>query len=127
MSDTFALRGSWDVTPNLSGMSGSGCPSIVTPISESVITDNKQLVDVDLGVDTPVVVDFGGVTNAHVVTVYTNRKTRVRLTSSDGATQSVPVDGLLHLISRSAPITALDLTRTPATETKVKVFLGERA
>ena len=55
----------------------------------------------------------------------TGGKVRVRLTSADGATQAVPVDSLLVLVDRATTVSAIDLTRTPSTSTRVQVFLGE--
>lgn len=126
MADTFQMTGVWASVPLLSDPS-SGTASLTAPIAETLQLKERQLWEEILTVDTPVVVSFGGVANAHVVVVKSNRKVRVRLTSADGSQQSVPVDGLLHIICKSVPITAIDVMRVAATETKVKVFLGEKA
>lgn len=126
MADTFNLVGSYTVAP-ASGIS-SGCPSIDTPINEPLVLGAKNYQDLVLGVDTPVAVPFGTVVNAHVIVIKAiGGKVRVRLTSADGSLQSVPVDSLLALIALGVPVTAIDLTRTPATSTTVKVFVGEKA
>jgi hypothetical protein len=126
MADSYLLSGSWTVTPNAGG-DVSGCPEIITPINETLQLGQKQLFETTLTADAPVVVDFGGVTDAAVLFVSCNRKVRVRVTSSDGTDQAIPVDDLLQVISKTVFITALDLTRVTGQDTKVKVFLGERA
>ncbi len=106
----------------------SGRASELAPINESVVLAKKNGQDnYILTVDTPVPVAFGGVTNAHVVTIFSDRKITVRLTSADGATQSVPCDDMLIIVSKTTPFTAIDLTRVAAQETRVEVFIGEKS
>lgn len=126
-ADLFTLQGQWGTSPQTGGLLGSGATGLLTPILEQVTLDEKQLAQYDLTSDSPQVVDFGGVTNANVVIIACDRKVRVRITTTDGATQSIPVDDTLILISRTVAVTAIDLTRVPATETNVAVFLGEKA
>jgi len=128
MSDTFSLSAHARSAPNNTLPLGSGCPTIDFPFSEEVALAVKNYDEVNLTVDTPVPVVFGGVTNASVVIISPTNGAKVtaRITSADGVEQSIPVDDVLILISRSVPITAIDLTRVPATDTKVKVFLGEK-
>lgn len=128
MSDKFTLQANARATPNSTLPLGSGCPTIDIPFDEEVTLATKNYEEVGLSVDTPVAVSFGGVTNASVVIISTvnGAKVTVRITSADGATQSIPIDDTLILISRSVPVTAIDLTRVPATDTNVKVFLGEK-
>ena len=126
MAYQFALTGGYTNTP-LDGVP-SLAPNVDAPLDESMVITKKTEYDVDLTVDAPVAVQFGGVVNAHVIIVKTiGGKVKVRLTSADGAQQSVPVDSTIILISQSVPITAIDLTRVPATPTQVRVYLGERA
>jgi citrate lyase gamma subunit len=124
VADTYRLTGSSLVTP--AETPASGFPSIATPFDETVTLKRKHVDDIDLVIDSPVSVAFGGVVNANVVEIVANSKVRVRVTSADGSSQSIPVDGQLKLITRSAPITAMDLTRTTGQDTNVKVFLGEK-
>jgi hypothetical protein len=127
VADLFALQGGYTASP------ASGCPSglptIDTPLAESVMLSAKQIVEPTLTVDSPVAVAFGGVTNANVVVIKVKNggKVKARFTSADGSTQAVPVDSLLVLTALSVPITAIDLTRVPATATIVEVFLGQKA
>ena len=124
--DTFKLTGDY-VTLPLSG-SPSGDPEISSPVDESVTIKNKAIGLYELTADAVVAVGLCGLAGAHVVILKTvGGKVKVRLTSADGAVQSVPVDSFLCLISQTVPLTALDLTRVSGVTTTVKVFLGERA
>lgn len=124
MATQFALSGSYTAEP-LDGVPSLD-PSIGTPIEESMQLAYKTVVEAHLTTDAPATVAFGGVTNANVVILkVVSGKVKARLTSADGATQAVPVDTVFILTSRSVPVTAIDLTRVPATDTVVRVFLGE--
>ncbi len=128
MSDKFTLQASARSAPNNTLPLGSGCPTIDFPFLEELTLATKNYDEPDLLVDTPVPVQFGAVTNASVVIISTVNGARITalITSADGVAQAIPVDDTLILICRSAPVTAIDLTRLPATATKVKVFLGEK-
>ena len=121
----FLLSGSLVSSP--SGAE-SGDPGPIAPLDEA-LTLKRQLVDVyDLAADAPQAVAFGGLSQAHVVSIKAvGGKLRARITSADGAQQSIPVDGYLFLRSDTVPITAIDLTRVAGTATTAKVFLGEKA
>ncbi len=125
MADQFVLSGSYNVTPlSLTSLD----PSLATTIDEPLALKSKQFSDITLSVDTPVAVPFGTVINAHVVILKAlGGKVKARVTSADGATQAIPFDTFLILMSQTVPITAIDLTRVLATATTVKVFLGEKA
>jgi fructose-specific phosphotransferase system IIC component len=125
MADQFVLSGSYTVTPlSLTSLD----PSLATTIEEPLALKSKQLSDMTLSVDTPIAVPFGTVVNAHVVILKAlGGKVKARITSADGATQAIPFDTVLILMSQTVPITAIDLTRVAATATTVKVLLGEKA
>ncbi len=127
MADQFKLAGSYSTTPL--GGEPSFDPIIDAPINEIIQLTNKVVDSIDLTVDTPVAVGFGGVTNANIVILKSTGGVKViaRLTSADGTLQSVPFDTFLILMSMDVPITAIDLTRLPATATTVRVFLGEES
>jgi hypothetical protein len=126
MAYQFALTGSYTTTP-LNGEQ-SLAPTCNAVIDEPLTLTKKTEYDTTLTVDTPVAVQFGGVVNAHVVILKAvGGKMRARLTSADGTQQSVPVDSVLVLTALSVPVTAIDLTRVPATPVDVRVMLGERA
>jgi hypothetical protein len=122
----FALTGGYTTTP-LDGVP-SLAPNVDAPLDESMVVTMKTEYDVNLTVDTPVPVQFGGVTNANIVVLKTvGGKVKVRITSADGTQQSVPVDSTFIMLSQSVPVIAIDLTRVPATPTQVRIYLGERA
>lgn len=129
MSDLFQLTGSYFTQPATGAPSAD--PQVVsTGISESMELALKDLGEYSLAADAPVTVDFGGLTtgaNLVVIKVTSGGKIRVRLTSTDGTLQAIPVDSLLWIISESVAITAADLTRTAGVPTTVKVFLGQAA
>ena len=127
MADVFGLSGSFTTNPT-PGCNPSGLMAGGTPIDEIVTLSAKKYDDVNLDVDTPVSVSFGGLASASVLYVKTEGgKVRVRITTADGAQQSIPVDTMLLLISLAVPITAVDLTRVVGTATIVHVFLGQKA
>lgn len=107
--------------------SPSGIASFCTPIIEQLNLVQKDYDTLVLAADAPVSVSFGGgVTAASVVILKAvGGKVRARVTSADGSTQAVPFDSLLILISRTVPITAIDLMRVPGMATTVDVFLGQ--
>lgn len=128
MADTFKLSGSYTTRPVVGTQSGA--PSIDAPIDETVQLDSMVFQQYLLTSDSPLAIDFSsmGVDSANIVIVKTiGGKIRVRLTSTDGSTQAIPVDSFFLNISLTVPFTALDLTRTAGVETQVRVFLGERA
>lgn len=126
MSDSFRLTGGYTVTPQSAPLSFA--QTAEATIDESVTLSAKTTTDVLLTVDTPVAVNFGGVTVANVVILKAvGGKVTARLTSADGTSQSVPFDTYLILMNDAVPITAIDLTRVAGTSTIVRVFLGDKA
>jgi hypothetical protein len=124
MADSFVLDGSYSTTPAVGNPSGIG--AITAPLTESLQLTQKHYDTIPLGADAPAAINFGGVVNAHVVVLKaTGGKVRVRATSTDGALQAIPVDDLIIIISRTVPITAIDLTRVAGVLTLVDVFLGQ--
>ena len=125
MADVFRLDGSYQTQPTSGNLSGN--PEVDALISERVGLKNKAIAVYQLTTDSPVSVSLSGMAGVNVVCLKTvGGKVRVRFTSADGAQQAIPVDSFLSLINLSVPITAIDLTRQPATATTVQVFLGER-
>lgn len=125
MADLFVLSGSYSTTPQVG--SPSGVASIPAPIDEEAMLIAKFYNTITLTGDAPVSVQMGGVTKAHVVIVKVSagQKVRVRMTSTEGAQQAIPVDTWYTSISRTVPITAIDLTRTVGSQTIVDIFLGQ--
>jgi hypothetical protein len=126
VADVFALTGSWSLTP-ASGVPSLD-PSVSTPVNEIVPLQAKQVGDLTLTVDTPVSVDFGGVASANVVVLKAQGgPCTLAVTWADGTSQIVPFDSVFIDISLTNPITAMTITRQPATLTYVKVMLGQQA
>ena len=124
--DTFTLTGAFETKPTSGSL--SGVPSLVASLDERVQLENKSIQYFDLTGDAPVSVLFPTSFDCNVLVVKVDGgKARVRLTSSDGSTQSVPVDGFLVLMTYSVPITAIDLTRAPGVQVQVQVFMGDQA
>ncbi len=126
MSDTFSLNGSWESNPSGGCFTECGAPALEASFCESMYLAQREIVQYTLIADSVQAVSFGGVTDANVAIITSNRKVKVRLTSADGATQSVPCDGTMILISKTVPFTAIDLTRVAGTDTRVRIFLGEK-
>lgn len=124
MADVFTLSGGFTVVPTADPASGDPALSVV--LAESLQLSAKTVATYALTADSPVSVDFGGVTNAGVVSIRAvGGKVRARLTSADGSTQAVPIDPLGVFLCREVPVTAIDLTRVAGQDTNVVVFLGE--
>jgi hypothetical protein len=125
LTDIFNLVGDFETRP------GSGSrsidPEVRSRIAERMALSMKTMEDLELDVDSPVDVDMSNLDEANVVIIKTDQKVRARLTSSDGAAQAIPVDGVLVLISRTVGVTAIDLTRLTGLTTATRIFLGERA
>lgn len=113
MSDRFTYELKVAVADTSSSCS-CDCDPVIQRVIEGVVgLDGAAATgSVLLGTDTPEAIAFGDLTGAHVVLLKaTGGKVRARLTSTDGSQQAVPVDDVLFLVSRSVPITAIDLTR----------------
>jgi len=127
MSDTFKLHG--DYTSSPASCSPSASPTISAPLEEAItLARSPTLAEYELTADAVQAVAFGPATNANVIVIKTvGGKVMARFTSADGATQAIPVDSFLVVISESVPFTALDLTRVSGVTTTVRVLLGEKA
>lgn len=127
MAYEFDLTGGVTTTP-LDGFT-SLAPNVDSEISEAmVLARSPTAYEVDLTVDTPMPVQLGGNSSVNVVILKSvGGKVKARITSADGTTQAVPFDSVLIITSRSVPITAIDLTRAPATPCTVRVYLGQMA
>ena len=123
MSSILTVQGSIADVPS------EGTPGVDSSIEldeRMLLATGMRVIPIDLGADAPVVVDLTGATNVHALAILADAKVRVRITSADGATQAVPVDGLLLLFSKSVPITAIDLTRVAGVATSVRVLIGSK-
>ena len=126
MADLFTLSGDYQSKPASMGTS-SGAATISSPIDEAVQLASRTQVELTLTSDAPVSLAIPGATAINTVVVRTvGGKVALRVTSSDGTTQSIPVDPFCALVTKTVDITALDVARVTGQETVVKVFLGER-
>ncbi len=127
MSDVFRLRGEFSAAPAVFDLGVQQAPEVLAPLLHSLYLARRVNLLISLTSDSPLTVDLGSLSGAHVVILQSTSKVRARLTSSDGSTQAVPVDPLQLLISQAVPVTAIDLTRLPGVNTEVTLFLGEKA
>lgn len=130
MSETITLTGGV-VTSGQTATGGSGAlsmdPVIEGTISETMTIKRKVVEEYELASDAVMTVSFAGLTNAHFIMIKATGKVRARVTSADGATQSIPVDGVLILICSTVPVTALDLMRVSGAVTcYARVLLAEK-
>lgn len=125
MADLFSIQGSYSAVP------GSGAPSadpyITAPLDEKLMLSTEVASQVTLTGDDPVTLSMGGLSAVNVLVIKAlGGKVRVQISSADGLLQSIPVDSFLALVSASANITSVTVTRSPAVTTVVKYFLGQK-
>lgn len=125
MADTFLFSGA--LTSASSNTSASAEVAFSAPVSERMTLDDKFYTSLTLTTDSATTVNFGALSEANVIMVKSDRKVMLRLTSTDGATQAVPVDSFFLLMSGDVGITAIDATRVAGQETRLVIFLGEQA
>lgn len=126
MVTTFRLYGSIVAAPALGVPSGVSGVSI--PLQETLALMAAETRRYVLLTDDPVVVSLGGLTAVHVLLAQTDgNKVRLRLTSTDGTNQALPVDPTALLFARSVPFSAVELTRVSGVATTVDLYLGQKA
>lgn len=123
MSETFRQEGSAVITPQYGSVPGASKTD--ADLSETVALTRSLETTYRLSSDSPQAVALGALTNVNVLLLRATGKVRVRITSADGSTQSIPCDPRVEIISLSVPITAIDLTRVTGVRTDVAVLLGE--
>jgi hypothetical protein len=126
-TNRFTLTGAIALQPAVGNP--SGVPSTTIPLNETAMVGRSTPSSYVLTTNSATPVAFGGVATANVVQVkvLSGNHVRVRITSADGAAQSIPVDTVLVLMTRENGITAIDLTRDLGVETVVEVFVAEYA
>ncbi len=127
MSDVLRLQGSISTQSDRGAPSGD--PATITLIDETVYLQGVPLTaEYHLIADLAQVVALGPLASAGFVMVKARGgKVKARITTTDGATQAVPVDSFAVWISDAVPVTAIDLTRVAGVETWVTVILGQLA
>ncbi|HUK32941.1 MAG TPA: hypothetical protein VLV86_03460 [Vicinamibacterales bacterium] len=126
MADTLSFSGSVCIAPAVGYPSGQ--TDLGTPICEQLSLIQSFQSNYTLSSDSPVTVNFAGLASAAFWFVkVTGGEVNVTITSAAGTAQVVPVDSLQIGFSRSVPITAMTLTRTPGTTSLVNIILGQSA
>jgi len=124
VADTLSFSGSIMIAPAVGFPSGQ--TGLETPICEQLSLLQSFQSNYTLSTDAPVMVNFAGLASAAFWFVkVTGGKVDVAITSPDGVAQVVPVDSLQLGFSRTAPITAMTLTRTAGITSLVNVMLGQ--
>lgn len=126
MASFFALTGSYTATPG-SGYP-SGDPLVTASLDERMGLGNEVVSQAILTTDAPYALPMSGLSSANLVVLKVlGGPITLKITSAAGVAQSIIVDSFFTLFSNSADITALEVVRTPATQTVVKYFLGKKA
>jgi len=108
--------------------SPSGEPSIVLTLNEQVFLKRQLSTNLTLSTDNVVQVSLGTLGAVNFLCIRASGGyVRARITSSQGQTQSLPVDPILILRCDDVNITAIDLTREATVDTEVYIVLGEKA
>lgn len=92
----------------------------------AIYTKKRALVESLLDTDDPWAVSFSGLGAANILVIQSNGPISIELTPTDGAPQTLPVNGLLVLSSLTTSYEALTVTRASSQETAVTVFLLEQ-
>ena len=127
MADLFRLTGEYSALQSVRELGVPFPAEVLAQLAETMYLQDKLVGSYSLASDATVNVSLGSLAGAHIVIVRSTSKVRARLTSGDGAAQSIPVDPLLILLASASPVTAIDLTRLAGVNTEVTIFLGERA
>jgi len=106
----------------------SGQPTVLLTLEEKVYLKRVLSTNVSLLTDVLTPVSLGPLAKVNYLIVRAEGGyVRVRITSSQGVTQSIPVDPSLILQSDDLDITAIDLLRESTVDTEVYIVLGEKA
>ena len=105
----------------------SGQPTTLVSYDEKVSLDKNLSGNITLSTDNATSMSLGALTGVNWLSIRAlGAKVRVRITSSDGTTQAIPVDPTLILRCDSVDITAIDVTRTTSIETEVFYVFGQK-
>lgn len=127
IAEQLQINGSITTSPRPS-VPVSAASYLAQPISETAKLKAKAADVLNLATDAETPLPFGGVVNANFVYICAvGGKVKAKITSADGAEQTVPIDPLHMTISSSTPITAISLTREAGQDTSVNYILGEFA
>lgn len=108
--------------------SPSGQPTVLLTLEEKVFLKRVLATNVTLDSDALTPVSIGPLAGVNFLSIRASGGyVRVRITSSQGTSQSIPVDPCLILQSDDLDITAIDLLRETTVDTEVYIVLGEKA
>lgn len=125
MSQQLKLEGALVIEEAIGDYQGQS--QITNVIKESMTVLQYQSTVYVLSSDSAQTVSLGSLSAVNVLQLrVVGNKVRVRITSSDGTTQAIPVDSFLCIISDSVDITAIDLTRTVGSESTVYVTICQK-
>jgi hypothetical protein len=106
----------------------SGQPTVLMTLNETVYLKRVLSTNMTLDADPVVSVDLGTLDAVNFVSIRAyGGYLRVRITTSQGASQAIPCDPNLIIRSDDVNITAIDLLRESTVDTEVYVVLGEKA
>ncbi len=129
MGKVLTLAGSVTVE-QADGSMPSGSFNELMKLAESLgLTNLVVMPDIVLSADAAYTVTFpAGLTNAHVVFMRSvNGEATAQLTSSKGADQSVPVNPLAIVFSKTTPFTGLKLVRQAGVSVTVRLSFAEKS
>lgn len=125
MAQQLTIEGSLVIAESVGDYQGQS--QITNSIKESMTIDQYQSTVYQLTSDSAQTVALGSLSAVNAIQIrVVGNKVRLRLTSSDGTSQAIPVDGFFCLITDSVNITAIDLTRTSGSDTTVYVTICEK-
>jgi hypothetical protein len=125
MSQQLKLEGALVIEEAIGDYQGQS--QITNVIKESMTVLQYQSTVYVLSSDSAQTVSLGSLSAVNVLQLrVVGNKVRVRITSSDGTSQAIPVDSFLCIISDSVDITAIDLTRTVGSESTVYVTICQK-
>jgi hypothetical protein len=126
MSEVFSFASNFQTVPS----GGSSCCSDGPDTNESInfraLLASHQSKAVQLTSDSSFAVGFDG-TIANVLIIQSDQRILASYTSTLVASQVIPVDPFNIIVSRTAPFSALVLTRQPGILTNVRIFMGQIA
>ncbi len=126
MSQQLKIEGSISIQNPVG--SPPGQPTTLLILNDSVFMKRVLSTSYTLDSDTPVSVDLGNLEEVNYLSVRAEGGyVRLRITTTMGTTQAVPVDPSLILRSDDVGITAIELTRESTVDTEVYIVLGEKA
>lgn len=113
MPSVLAISGSYTADPSIGG---SARPSVGGTIDEKLTVGEGIALDFELDADAPqtiAVATLPGFPNgaSALIVRATGGKVKLTITTSDGASQVVPVDSFFAVICQNAPITSVSFTR----------------